>query len=101
MMVSTAARTQGRHLLVDGFDFIEERQAGNARRRHDGRRFLERQADEADAHAVHHLDAVRREDGLAGCGLDHVGREELELRAPSNGTGVPTTPPWQVFASVG
>ncbi len=65
---------------VDRLRFVAELETRNARRRDDRRRFLEREADEAHAHAIDDLDAECREQRLAGRRHVHVRRQELELR---------------------
>ena len=66
---------------VGGIGFILECQAFDAARCDDGRRAFENEADESDARAVDDLDLVGGEERLLAGDVDHIGREELELRA--------------------
>ena len=61
--------------------FVAKFQTGYARGRDDGGRSPQRHADECDFHAVEFLDAVSRQQGAAGGGRHHVGRQPLELGA--------------------
>ena len=76
-----AAPAQLGHQRVDGVGLVAELEPGHAGGRDDGRRGLERHADEGHRHAVEALDAVGRQQRAAGGRLDHVGRQPLELRA--------------------
>ena len=70
---------QPRHQVVDRLRFVVEGQAGHTGGRDDGRRRPQRHADESHLDALERLDAVGRQQRLAGPGLDHVGRQPLEV----------------------
>jgi hypothetical protein len=76
-----ALGAQLRHQRVHRLGLVLELQAGHAGRRHDARRGLEREADEAHRHAAVALDGIGRQQRLAGGGVDGAGGQVLETRA--------------------